>query len=326
MNRLSTTTTRWTMWAMVTAVMWLATPAWAGPFFFSTGNPDGLLGALSQPAGPGTPETETADDFVLTQATSITEATIIGLVPSGTPLSSIENVEVEIYHVFPRESDVSRTSGPPVFSTSQVPTRVNSPGDTEIDTATRDGSLGTLRATANVIRPSFSVLNTVVGGINPAPHNVTGGEGPQTGDLVQITITFTPPILLPADNYFFRPEVLVTGGEFLFVSAPRPIVAPGTPFAGDRQSWIRNSALRPDSLRVGRDIIGGNPAPAFNQAFSLAGETVPNAGTPGEPDCHGQSVSALAHQFGNVRAAAAGLGFASVAALQDGFRSFCELR
>jgi hypothetical protein len=335
MNR-SRTTVNWQAWAralavpllvsFIAATVGLATPAWAEPFFFSTGDPDGLLGALSQPAGAGTLETETADDFLLTKTTSISKATIFGLIPEGTPLASIENVEIEIYHVFPGapgDSDVSRTSGPPTFSTFQVPTRVNSPADNEIDTATRDGSQGTLRVKASVVKPGFSVENSVVRGINPTPNNVTSGEGARTGDLVEIAITFTPPILLPADHYFFRPQVQVSGGEFLYVSAPRPIVPPGTPFVNDLQSWIRNSALSPDWLRIGRDIIGGNPAPAFNQAFSLTGETVPNAGTPGQNNCHGQSVSALAHQFGSVAAATAPLGFASVATLQDGFRTFC---
>jgi hypothetical protein len=310
--------------ATAAAGVGFATPVSAETFFFSTGTPDGLLGALSQPAGSGTLETETADDFALTETTSITEATIFGLIPSGTPLQNISNVEVEIYRVFPRDSDVVRTSGPPVFSTAAVPTRVNSPADVEIDTATRDGSLGTLRFSASVVQSGFSVLNTVVTGINPAPNNVTQGEGPASGDMVEVTITFTPPILLPADNYFFRPEVLVTGGQFLFLSAPKPIVAPGTPFAADRQSWIRNPNLKPDWLRIGRDIIGGNPAPAFNQAFSLTGTTIPEAGTPGQANCHGTSASALAVQFGGIDAAASDLGFADVQALQDGFRTFCE--
>jgi hypothetical protein len=52
-------------------------------------------------------------------------------------LANIENVEVEVYHVFPKDSDVGRTSGPPAFATAQVPTRVNSPSDVEIDDATR---------------------------------------------------------------------------------------------------------------------------------------------------------------------------------------------
>ena len=48
------------------------------------------------------------------------------------------------------------------------------------------------------------------------------------------------------------------------------------------------------------------------------------AGTPGAPNCRGQSVSALARQFGGLDAAASALGFPSVQALQDAIRAFCE--
>jgi hypothetical protein len=303
---------------MVTATVagWLATPARADPFSFSTGNADGRLGALSQPPGQGKLETETADDFILTETTTISQATIVGLIPSGTSLANIGNVEVEVYHVFPRDS-VDPPSG-------NVPSRANSPADVEIDTATRDGSLGTLSFHATVLNANSSVLNTVVTGIHKAPANVTQGEGPASGQAVQIAITFNPPLLLPADHYFFRPEVQVTGGDFLYLSAPRPIVPPGTPFIGDLQAWIRNSDLKPDWLRIGTDIIGGSPAPTFNMTFSLSGETVPDAGTPGQANCHGKSVSAVAKQFGGIDAAAVDLGFSSVDALQDALRTFCE--
>jgi hypothetical protein len=306
--------------ATMTAGVWLATPAWADPFFFSTGTPDGLLGALSQPASTDHLETETADDFILTETTTIAQATVTGLViPSGTRAATIGNVEVELYHVFPKDSDVGRTSGPPTFATAQVPTRANSPSDVEIDDATRDGGLGTLDFTPSPLNPSFTVANTVVDRINKKPNSTTLGEGPATGEEVEITITFTPPILLPADRYFFRPEVQVAGGDFLYLSAPKPIPAPA-----DLQAWIRNSDLAPDWLRIGTDIIGGSPVHTFNMTFSLAGETVPQAGTPGQADCHGKSVSALAHQFEGVDAAASALGFSSVEALQDAFKQFCD--
>jgi hypothetical protein len=48
------------------------------------------------------------------------------------------------------------------------------------------------------------------------------------------------------------------------------------------------------------------------------------AGTPGEENCHGQSVSALARQFGGLNNAAAALGFPSVQALQDAIMAFCQ--
>src|SRR5712672_1771134 len=117
------------------------------------------------------------------------------------------------------------------------------------------------------------------------------GEWTKTGEEVAITISFTTPIILPAGHYFFRPEVLVTDGDFLYLSAPRPIVPPGIAFVGDLQAWIRNSTLAPDWLRIGTDIIGGATPPTFNMAFSLTGETVPEAGTPGQRNCHGQSIS-----------------------------------
>jgi hypothetical protein len=294
----------------------LVTPTWAAPFFFSTGNPDGRLGALSRRPSPGKVETETADDFVLTQTTVINQATITGLIPLGTPLASISNVEVELYHVFPLDSAV-----PP---SGNVPTRVNSPADVEIDTATRDGSLGTLGFHASLLNESFSVLNTVVNGINKKPNQATLGEGPATGEEVEITITFTSPIILPAGHYFFRPEVLVNGSDFLYLSAPRPIVAPGTVFAGDLQAWIRNTNLAPDWLRIGTDIIDGPTPPTFNMTFSLDGDTVPAAGVPGQANCHGKTVSALAQQFGGINEASLVLGFSSVEAEQDAIRVFCE--
>ncbi len=295
--------------------VWLATPACAAPFFFSTGNPDGRLGALSRPPSVGELETETADDFILTDTTVIRGATISGLLTSGAAPSDIGNVEVELYHVFPLDSN------PP---SGNVPTRVNSPSDVEIGSATRDGSLGMLSFTATLLNSSFSVANTVVNGINKFPNQTTHGEGPATGEEVQIAITFTPPIVLPANHYFFRPEALVTGGDFLYLSAPRPIVSPGTPFVGDLQAWIRNSALAPDWLRIGTDIIDGATPPTFSMTFSLTGQTVPVTGVPGKPNCHGKSISALAHQFGGIDAAASALGFSSVDELQEAFKTFCE--
>ena len=303
-------------------VVCFSTAAQSNLFSFSTGSPDGKLGALSRPAGPQGLETETADDFALTQATVISTATIHGLIPVGSTVSNIARVEVEIYHIFPLDSDVSRTSGPPTFSTANVPTRVNSPSDHEISADTRDSNESTLSFVATEIS-DFQVQNTVINGINKFPHQLTHGEGPVSGEEVEIDITFNPPLFLPAGHYFFRPEVQVSGGNFLFLSAPRPITS-GTPFpAGttDLQAWIRNADLAPDWLRIGTDIIGTG---TFNMTFSLAGNSIPEAGTPGQANCHGQTVSAMAHEFRGIDASASTLGYSSVDALQDGITGFCQ--
>jgi hypothetical protein len=298
---------------MMASALLIAQFATAETFSFTPGDPDGKVGALSRRASPGKIETETADDFVLQQTTIISKATIIGLIPADTDLTKIKDVEVEIYHVFPGDS------APP---SGHVPSRANSPSDVEIGTATRDASSGTLKFSASVANASFTVTNTVVNGINKVPTNVTHGEPGVTGEEVEIDLTFTTPIILPPGSYFFRPEVLVTGGDFLYLSVPRPIVPPGNAFPGDRQAWIRNSNLSPDWLRIGADIIAdGN---TYNMAFSLNGETVPNAGTPGKANCHGQTISALSEQFGTLDDATLALGFSSVKALQDGITLFCK--
>jgi hypothetical protein len=307
---------------LFTAGACVTAPAWADSFFFTTGNADGKLGALSR---SDSIETETADDFILDQTTVISGATMTGLV-LRTDVADIANVEVEIYHRFPEDPLDSPPSG-------NVPSRTNSPSDNEIDTATRDASDGTLSFYYSSLNANFSVSNTVINGINPfnvngkTDANRTGGEGPASGEEVQITITFTKPIVLPPGHYFFRPEVLVNGGDFLYLSAPRPMVSPpATPLAQDLQAWIRNTRLAPDWLRIGTDIIdaAGATGPTFNMTFSLNGNTIPNAGIAGEPNCHGQTVAALAKQFGGIKQAALTLGFTSVAALQDSIREFCN--
>jgi hypothetical protein len=315
-------------WSLIGAALALsaslATPLWAASFFFTTGSPNGRLGALSRRPSPGKAETETADDFFLQETTVITQATIFGLIPAGTHAEDIRDVEVEVYHIFQTDSDVDRTSGPPTFSTPAVPTRVNSPSDVEIATATRAKTTGTLTSSVQLLEASFTVGSTVVNDISV--H--AGSAGSAVGEEVKITITFTSPIVLPSGHYFFRPEVLLTNGDFLYLSGQRPIVPPGTPFppgVTDLQAWIRNSNLAPDWLRIGTDIIDGAPTPpTFNMAFSLTGETIPRLGTPGQPNCHGQTISALAHQFGGIEAAASALGFSSVQALQNAFALFCE--
>lgn len=250
-------------------------PGFAQSFNFSTGNPDGLVATGSRPSSAGKIEIETGDDFLLGAHTKITHATFIGLLTGGASVSDIGQVVTEMYRVFPKDSDVSRTSGAPTFSTPQVPTRFNSPSDVAFDS--RDSSSGTLSFTTSILNSSFTANNSVLNGINPKPNQLTHGEGAVTGEEVQFDVTLTTPFDLPADHYFFIPQVEVAGdGEFMWLSAPKPIGADGTPFNPDLQTWIRNSNLDPDWLRVGTDITGQGP---FNAAFSLQGEVVPEPGT-----------------------------------------------
>src|SRR4051794_8880420 len=229
--------------------------AQAGSFSFSTGAPDARIATASRLPSAGKIEIESADDFVLTENTIIQQATFTGLLPSGAPLSSISEVEVEFYRVFPADS-----TNPP---SGNVPTRVNSPSDEDISAAASVSVSGTLTFTSTLINPVFVASNSVLNGVNPIPNQTTGGEGPVSGEEVSISVTFNPPITLPAGHYFFRPAVLLSSGDFLWLSTAFPL------FTGDLQSWIRNENLAPDWLRIGTDITQQGP---FNAAFTLSGE------------------------------------------------------
>jgi hypothetical protein len=163
--------------------------------------------------------------------------------------------------------------------TPNVPTRVNSPSDVAFDS--RDSGASDLTFSTTLLSASFNSINSVQpGGIHASPNQTTGGNGPLTGQEVQINLTFSTPFNLSPDHFFFVPQVSLTnGGQFYWLSASRPISGAGTtPFpAGvtDLQAWTRDANLDPDWLRIGTDIVGGSPAPTFNAAFSLDGAAVP---------------------------------------------------
>src|SRR5262249_44261287 len=154
----------------------------------STGNPDGKMAMASRPEN-GRIEIEAADDFLLADPVGLTSGTFVGLIPAG---STISKVVVEIYRVFPKDSDAQRTP--------KGPTRNNSPSDVAFDS--RDSSDGGLSFSTSVLSQSFTAANSVLNGIHASLTPKTGGEGPVTGQEVEVSVTFTKPILLPADHYF----------------------------------------------------------------------------------------------------------------------------
>jgi PEP-CTERM motif len=249
--------------ATVLCAFSLAIPAQSGPvgFSFTTGAPDGRLGAASRP-GTST-EIETADDFILSSQTLINSATFVGLLPAGAPLSSVTGVGVEFYRVFPLDS-VSPPDG-------RVPTRVNSPSDNAF--MSFDIAAGNL--TVTLLNATFTTANSVLNGINPSPNQTTGGEGSVSGEEVQFAVTFPGSVNLLADHYFFKPQVALSSGNFYWLSTARSAPL----FPGDLQAWIRNTNLDPDWLRIGTDIVGGSTPPTYNMAFSLTGTVVPEPST-----------------------------------------------
>lgn len=170
-------------------------PANASTFVFDNGSATNLMAAASRPSSSGTFAIETADDFVLTGQTQINSASFTGLVPIG---SSVSAIRVEIYRVFPLDSDTVRIPN--------VPTRVNSPSDVAFDS--RGSATATLGFSTSVLSASFTALNSVApGGIHPSPNQTTGGNGPLMGQEVQFNVNFLTPFVLPSNHYFFVPQV-----------------------------------------------------------------------------------------------------------------------
>jgi hypothetical protein len=223
---------------------------------------DGRMAAASRPASPGNVEIEAADDF-LAGGPAITEIKFIGLITGGASIQAALT-NLEFYRVFPNDSTT-----PP---DTRVPTRTNSPSDNAFtELAFTDlKSLTTTQIATNVTE-----ANSVKNGINPVPFQQTNGEGPVTGTEVLFDAVLKTPLALPGDHFFFVPQIAVSpGGDFYWMSASRPILPPGTPFAPDLQAWIRNEPLSPDWLRIGTDIVGGGAtAPQFNMAFELDTDT-----------------------------------------------------
>jgi hypothetical protein len=249
------------------ATSMLAVPiASADAILYNNLTPNNAMASASRTDAGGQFEIESADDFVLTRSGSITDASFVGLLSPGSP-SDISQIVIEIYRVFPLDSDTNRTPN--------VPTRNNSPSDLAFDS--RDSNAGELSFATGVLSGSFTALNSVTpGGIHASPNQATLGNGPITGEEVQFNITFNSPFSLPAGHYFFVPQVsLSSGGQFYWLSASRPIAGAGTtpfpPGFTDLQSWTRDQFLDPDWLRIGTDIVDGASPPTFNAAFEISG-------------------------------------------------------
>jgi hypothetical protein len=240
-------------------------------FTFNSGAPDGKIATISEPANAhnSNVEFETGDDFIATTETQINQATFTGLLTGGATPADIDNVVVEIYRVFPKDSNLARIP--------QVPSRVNSPSDVAF--VVRDSAAAGELTFQTTDHGNFTALSSVSSAAKIAVGS--GGNGAVTGKEVEFTVTFTTPFDLPPDHYFFVPQVGLkagapAGSDFLWLSAAKPITGAGTtPFNPDLQSWMRDDPpLAPDWLRIGQDIIGNNtaPFPTFNASFSLSGQ------------------------------------------------------
>ena len=76
----------------------------ASSVIFDNGSPDGSMASLSRPSAGGDIAKPNQLTILLEPSASISSATFTGLVTGATP--TIGNVSVEIYRVFPNESQI----------------------------------------------------------------------------------------------------------------------------------------------------------------------------------------------------------------------------
>jgi len=144
-------------------------------FTHSNDFPNDLIGTASRQDSAGKIEIESADDFLITSnPTRITDVTFTGLIPAN---ATINDVRVEIYRVFPNDSNTVRTPN--------VVTRINSPSDVAF--ADRSSNDGNLSFSTSVLSASFTALNSVLNGIKPEPYpdHRWRGIGHRQGGAIQ---------------------------------------------------------------------------------------------------------------------------------------------
>jgi YVTN family beta-propeller protein len=98
-------------------------------------------------------------------------------------------------------------------------------------------------------------------------------------------------------------------------------------------------AVTPDGSKVYVVNSGDNTVSAIDTATNMVVAVLPVgenptafgvfiqprfAGTPGHRNCHRKSISALAHTFDGLNAAAIALGFPTVQALRTAVKAYCE--
>src|SRR5690349_2310220 len=144
-----------------TLLLLTASLAFPAAVIFDNDHPNNNIGVAT---GVSNIEHETGDDFLLGGQTSIISATFTGLFLAGQSVPTASDVAVEIYRVFPLDSDTGRTPN--------VPTRANSPSDVAF--TSRDSGAGELLFGTSVLNANFTANNSVVVGIHPSPTQTTG--------------------------------------------------------------------------------------------------------------------------------------------------------
>jgi hypothetical protein len=174
------------------------------------------------------------------------------------------------------------------------------------------------------------------GGFNRADEGTIAWTGHfQTGDhliheegLGTITFTLRQPVAgivfeLSADNATVSAtvQILDSKGKLLSSMTQPAICCSCIPACNDAAFF----GFYDPQGRIALVTISPNTGGGFaeNQVSLIDRPQLSFAGTPGTPNCHGQSIATLAGLYGELDGAAAALGFSSVSALQKAVGDYC---
>jgi hypothetical protein len=218
------------------------------------------------------------------------------------PQAAVNPVNGNIYAVFNNKgagadtADIFFTQSTDAGATWSAPVRVND------DTGTNDQWQPTI-----AVRPDGAHLFISFYDRRLDPNNSLIDVFGAIGDISGSSVTF-------------EPNFRITDTSFPVVIGQDPAVSAS--YMGDYdQSAADNNFFY---VTWGDNRLPNPNFPAHtHQPDVRFAKFLEFAGIPGEANCHGKSVSALAHQFGGLNAAAAALEFSSVTALQDAIAAFC---
>ena len=168
--------------------------------------------------------------------------------------------------------------------------------------------------------------------ITLATFNGTDGANPFAGLLADAdgNLFGTTYGGIGASEYGTVFEIAKTAGGY----ATTPITVVSFDVTNGANPWAGLIADGKGNL-FGTTFLGGNTSCSTagsvvvgcGTVFEITGSgfvvPITFAGMPGKPNCHGQSVSALAKQYGGLDAAAAALGYSSVQVLQNAVAVYC---
>jgi YVTN family beta-propeller protein len=215
----------------------------------------------------------------------------------------------------------------------------------------RQPNISVIDTATNAVFTITGIGRPVGVAVSPDGHNVYVADEIDNSVAVIDTLTNTVITTIPVGSNPFGVAVNPDGSN-VYITNSSNIFAPGTVSVLDTSTNMvigspisvgtipAGVAVTPDGLKVFVANEFDNTVSVIDTTTNMPIATIPVgnnpvalgifiqpaprfAGTPRHSNCHGQSVSALAGQYGGLNAAAAALGYADASALQSAIMAFC---